>query len=175
MSFFKYFTTDQPAHPEKLTIRSFFMGGLFTVLMSCSSSAPTDMREVYLQEDLGMLSSDPATTNPLDTTAATLSMMFTVFVNEEMNPSSFQYTTKTVAGKTLVLVEVPTLLDLTSSEWPEIANMVDQVLEVEEGIANNPTFIGITCNGDMKVVKTATGSDISDLLAFYAPNPIPVN
>ena len=128
-----------------------------------------DPREALLAEDRRIVAVDPAATNPSDSTAAFLKTLFQVFVNEEMQPENFAVGTTTVAGNTLVLVDVPNLSELERSEWPQITQMVVDAIRADSLRAEEPLYVGIFEGSRLRVAQAPGGTDFEDLYAYYGP------
>ena len=130
-----------------------------------------DPRLAYLEHDARTLSSDPATDFPFDTLASKMSLMFQIIANEEVEPASFQYTTRTQEGKTLAIVNVPTLSDIAPDSRDEIVDTVVEILGTQEGIMDNEHYVALYGGSSLSRHHGPTGRNESDMLAFYGTRP----
>ena len=89
---------------------------------------------------------DKMTSTPseeLDSTAYLIKTFFDDFVNEDMNPGSFEYYTEVNNDKLLILVKMPMLKNLAKDQKPLIVDMINQLIDVSEGIKYKNRYIGI--------------------------------
>ncbi len=143
------------------------LGPLILLIAISIITHEDDPRLVYLEQDSQTLSAQPAVDFPADSLAARLDLLFSLTVVEEMVPDDFQYTVKQLGSKTLAIINIPTLGDLDKSVWPELADMATEILTADDENAAKEIYVAIYGGQNLSIRRGPTGSDETDLLAYY--------
>jgi len=149
------------------------VGALFALTMIIGVTAEEDPRDEFLKQDISSLDYLPSMES--DSFSYKLKQMFDVVIEEDMEPSEFQYRTIVKEDKALVLVKMPKLRKVVKDERHLIIEMVELVLSDEKDLKDKDLYIGVMGQVLMKVIKTPTYQESkslalkSELLDFYGP------
>ncbi len=159
----------------KVPIRH-WSGGIILALLISGIWFKSATREIDPRQELLKAEEQKMTSTPdkeLDSTSYLLKAYFDDFVAGEMQPENFEYHTQVDDDKLLVLVEIPTLKNLANDQKPLITQMINQLIDISEGIKDKQRYIGVKGNFVYDVGSTpVNGSgDISakDIYEFFGP------
>ncbi len=135
-----------------------------------------DPRSELLKADLELLSANPA--KETDSVSFLLKTFMNDFVNEEIKPSEFEYSTKINGDKILILIKIPNLKKVEKEGRRQLIEMIDMVADIQESIKDKKRYIGIQGKYSMMMLKTPTDFRNANIVSqkklyeFYGPKPV---
>ena len=158
-------------------IGSLILAALIGLVIYIGSTAEPDSRSDLFNADLQMLTSNPSKQE--DPVSYKIKQTFDAFVNEEINPSEFEYYSTAKEDKALVLVKIPDLKHVEKDARKEVIDMIESAIASEPSIKGKKLYIGVQGSFTMMVIKTPTyeaNSRIasqSELYDYYGPKQLP--
>lgn len=149
------------------------IGALIVLIGIIDATAEVDPRHELLKADIEQLSVNP--TMETDSISYKLKAFFNDFANEAINPSEFEFLTKTKENMALILVKIPNLKKVEKEGRKDVIEMIELIAESQESIKDMDKYIGVHGKYNMMMVKTpdefANGSIVSEqgLYEFYGP------
>lgn len=146
--------------------------GLLVILITITSATKeVDPRDELLSSDKNSMSLSP--TMESDSTSFKIKSMFDEIVIDEMNAHQFEYKTKVVEDKALVLVKIPTLKQLDKEVRVELLEMIEMMVNAEKDLVDKEKYIGVFGKYSLMLASTPTYREEknlatkSELNAFY--------
>ena len=132
-----------------------------------------DLRDAFLQQDLGGLTGTPAESE--DSLSYLLKTYLDDVVIDEMHPERFEYFSREEADRVLVLIRIPTLRDLDKSARPQILELVHAVIDEFPHLDGKERYVGVQNKANFMLISAPSGEENSrfanydGLYAFYGP------
>ncbi|HMQ62872.1 MAG TPA: hypothetical protein PKE06_19480 [Flavilitoribacter sp.] len=135
--------------------------GLAVVAFSAGSliesSGTPDPRETLLHADIAAMTSSPSAL--ADSNAFLIKALFDDFISDEMDKEHFEYRSNVQDGKILVLVKIPDLKRVKKEERGDLMDVIDTLLDLQEGVKDHERYIGIHGKYNMMLVRTPSFED----------------
>ena len=151
------------------------IGALIFLLNIMQATIEVDPRKELLEADIEQMSMNP--TMESDSVAYKLKAFFNDFANEEINPSEFEFLTKTTNNKVLILAKIPNLKKVKKDGRKQVLEMIELIANSEESIKDMDKYIGVHGKFNMMMVKTPNDFQNSNIVSdkslyeFYAAKP----
>ena len=147
------------------------VGSIFALIVIIGITAEEDPRRHLLNNDLNMMSSSPSMET--DSISYKIKQLFDQVVNEEINPTDFEYLTKIQGNKALILVKMPKLKKVEKSGRSEALEIIEMITNNQKDLQDKEKYIGVQGAISMMLIKTPTYEKnsklalTSELYEFY--------
>ncbi len=146
---------------------------LFIILII--STADVDPRNELLQSDIRSMISNP--TMEKDSISFKIKQIFDNFAVDDINSSQFEYLTKIVDNKALILVKIPKLRHVEKDARNQALEMIELITDNQLDLMDKEKYIGVHGMISMMIIKTPNYEENSklaythELYEFYGPKP----
>jgi|GEM_PF-938948 len=142
------------------------IGAIIILFNIMDATREIDPRSELLKADIEQMSASP--TMETDSTSFKLKAFFNDFANEEINPSEFEFITKSKDDKVLILAKIPNLKKVQKEGRKQVIEMIEMLANSEESLKNKDKYIGVHGKFTMMMLKTPTDYENSNIISDKA-------